>query len=703
MTHIDTVLGWDESAGEVSYVLYEYEDATFNKETATIVTQGSCSGNCGSRRVYVKDKIHEGHILRLELKADEQVATSNPINVLPSPNWGTPTISFNTPAIKCDEKTVSLTVDYSDEYEKIFGDEFYCDISIYSIPGGYNDDEIKDKELWERNDAIRVGQINHSWKKETRGNLTISLYKELKAGNTLVAKLRLPHTEWEGEEEDFLSVSIPIIGAEEEVPQPTVLLYNISKDSSMGGSLYEICKELDVQIKTVSPSDLGETVGYLVGRKGYEKSQEVYSGKVANTQFMLMDGFSDGFMDTFLLSMAKHGVTIDHKAKTTMYNIEWQFHKLVDDIEEEHEEVTTLVALQTLVKEVEKVENPSKELQAALKSAKDLLATEEPGTENLKKELEALKEVYLKERNLEELAGDVILKVTPNTDGTYQVNASFDNETEHTLYSWNNGMQGKVITGVLKEDLKGLVVSLTDSTKHGKIKARFEVPGIPSIGTNATQTEITLSFAQKENKLNAPKVDKIVAVLYDAKGNEVATKESNQLDELHFTGLTAGQTYTVKAWAENVIGRSDKVEVVAATGEKSSSGGSYIAPSAPVTPSKADEAKENIDDQDTPKNDTPSVVKPAKVKKPAAKAVKHGLKLSWKKVEGATGYEIRYRKVGTRKWYTKKVKATEVSLTKLTAKRTYNVKVRAYVTTKVDGKAKTVYGNYSAVKKIKTK
>jgi len=78
-------------------------------------------------------------------------------------------------------------------------------------------------------------------------------------------------------------------------------------------------------------------------------------------------------------------------------------------------------------------------------------------------------------------------------------------------------------------------------------------------------------------------------------------------------------------------------------------------------------------------------------------------KLTWKKVDGASGYEIykatskdgKYKKVttikkGSTKTYTEK---------KLTSKKTYYYKVRAYRT--VSGKK--VYSGYSAVKSVKVK
>lgn len=92
---------------------------------------------------------------------------------------------------------------------------------------------------------------------------------------------------------------------------------------------------------------------------------------------------------------------------------------------------------------------------------------------------------------------------------------------------------------------------------------------------------------------------------------------------------------------------------------------------------------------------------PAKVK--LSKAKRSGsskVKLTWKKVAGASGYEI-FMKTGNGKY--KKIKTIgkgktiTFTKTKLSKKKSYSFKIRAYVT--VDGKK--IYGADSNVKKVK--
>lgn len=96
------------------------------------------------------------------------------------------------------------------------------------------------------------------------------------------------------------------------------------------------------------------------------------------------------------------------------------------------------------------------------------------------------------------------------------------------------------------------------------------------------------------------------------------------------------------------------------------------------------------------------VKKPAQVKKPTVKnSAKKTMKVTFKKVSGAAGYEINY---STSKKFTKKTTKT-VSVAKLTRTigkltkgKTYYVRVRAY---KKDSTGKKVCGKYSSVVKVK--
>lgn len=78
---------------------------------------------------------------------------------------------------------------------------------------------------------------------------------------------------------------------------------------------------------------------------------------------------------------------------------------------------------------------------------------------------------------------------------------------------------------------------------------------------------------------------------------------------------------------------------------------------------------------------------------------KYGIKVTWKKVKGASGYEIYTYGVATQKWTKKKdTKKTKYTFTHLAEKTKVKFKIRAYK--KVNGKK--VYGAWSSAKTIKS-
>ena len=93
----------------------------------------------------------------------------------------------------------------------------------------------------------------------------------------------------------------------------------------------------------------------------------------------------------------------------------------------------------------------------------------------------------------------------------------------------------------------------------------------------------------------------------------------------------------------------------------------------------------------------------------SVKAGKKSFTATWKKQSKQTnGYQVQYAKD---KKFTKSVKTTTVSknttvkkaVKKLSAKKTYYVRVRTYKTVKVNKKTVKIYSGWSAVKKVKTK
>ena len=101
----------------------------------------------------------------------------------------------------------------------------------------------------------------------------------------------------------------------------------------------------------------------------------------------------------------------------------------------------------------------------------------------------------------------------------------------------------------------------------------------------------------------------------------------------------------------------------------------------------------------------PNKNKPKKTKIKSIKGKKNGFKITWKKVSGVKGYQIKY---STNKYFfesltksknVKKAKTTSATVKNLRKGKTYFVKVRAYKTVK----GKKVYSDWSKVKTVTAK
>lgn len=212
-------------------------------------------------------------------------------------------------------ESVTVSVDYSDAYLTM-GDEFYCDVTVYACSGEYTDDEIKDQELWENYKLCRaVAKANSRQNAQTKGELTLRFYAsaDLKAEESCSSSCACLHTEWKGEEVDYLSASIPVLGAEDEIPAYQVVLYNLGEDTSRGSRLRTILSQLNIPVQEMTYARLNESVGYLAGFDGYEAAETPYTGKDYSAEFMLICNLPETLLDRFLDDMQANGLRIDHQ------------------------------------------------------------------------------------------------------------------------------------------------------------------------------------------------------------------------------------------------------------------------------------------------------------------------------------------------------------------------------------------------------
>ena len=359
-TKMETYLNFERNYYDsVSYVLYNYTGEELDESKAKIAAENSIY-NPGQTTMGFRESVRPlkaGSKLMIKLtlvkNGVSKVVYSNAKTVEAAPNWATPTVSIDVAAVRGTDTTIPVTVTYDAGYTEM--SDYYCNVTAYQFPSDYTDDDFEKNELHESSITQRIGQrdANKASKEHfTTINIPVKA-NTLEAGKRLIVKLRLPHPEWAGEEADYLSYSVPVIGAEEEIPVAKVLLFNLGADTVKGSKIRAILKEMGIEAVTVEKSQINQSVGYLAGYKDFAGDAEAFTGSGYTAEFMLMSGLSETQLDQFLAKMRAADAVIDHKATVTETNKQWSFKELIGEIEEEHEVMQAWLALKNAVKEAE--------------------------------------------------------------------------------------------------------------------------------------------------------------------------------------------------------------------------------------------------------------------------------------------------------------------------------------------------------------
>lgn len=118
------------------------------------------------------------------------------------------------------------------------------------------------------------------------------------------------------------------------VSRETVLFYQPA-DGTQGALLKPILARMGVRIKNIAPDAVGQTIGCLLGRKGFD-ARENPEALVLAQPMLVMDGFTDKRLEILLREMRGAGVSIPYKAVVTGNNLGWLFHQLYDELAAEH-------------------------------------------------------------------------------------------------------------------------------------------------------------------------------------------------------------------------------------------------------------------------------------------------------------------------------------------------------------------------------
>lgn len=359
-TKMETYLNFERNYYDsVSYVLYNYTGEELDESKAKIAAESRIYSpgvtNMGFRESVRPLKAGSKLMIKLTLVKNgvSKVVYSNAKTVEAAPDWATPTVSIDVAAVRVTDTTIPVTVTYDAGYTEM--SDYYCNVTAYQFPSDYTDDDFEKKELHESSITQRIGQCDaNKASKEHFTTINIPVKANtLEAGKRLIVKLRLPHPEWAGEEADYLSYSVPVIGAEEEIPVAKVLLFNLGADTVKGSKIRAILEEMGIAAVTVEKSQINQSVGYLAGYKGFAGDKEAFTGSGYTAEFMLMSGLSETQLDQFLAKMRAADAVIDHKATVTETNKRWSFKELIGAIEEEHEVMQAWLALKNAVKEAE--------------------------------------------------------------------------------------------------------------------------------------------------------------------------------------------------------------------------------------------------------------------------------------------------------------------------------------------------------------
>lgn len=116
-----------------------------------------------------------------------------------------------------------------------------------------------------------------------------------------------------------------------------VLLYNLA-NTEKGRQIKKLLIPLGISIKEIAKEQYLQPIGSLVGVKGFEKNNNVYTEQGFEEEMLVLHKFTSPRIDLLLKGFKKAGIEkVDLKAVVTPTNAVWNSLELYEEIKKEHE------------------------------------------------------------------------------------------------------------------------------------------------------------------------------------------------------------------------------------------------------------------------------------------------------------------------------------------------------------------------------
>lgn len=346
-----------------------------------------------------------------------------------------------------------------------------------------------------------------------------------------------------------------------------LLLYGLGEDTSRGERLHHVLREIRMPWRDLEAADLYRKVGTLAGLKEPPAPERKPPEELPETELMLMCGVGDERMDILFDALRKEGLSIGHKASLTEHNRKWTLMALLEEITGEHRVVQAYMDLNRLANSAMGAIHSAGDagetisLRNAVAEAVRVMNQEEPSEAELAGAAGMLKEEYLKTTGLTEVTGRAVLDLKKTENDLWDLSVlvkDAEGETEYE-YSWNSGETGPALKGLRREELISKVVTIRAKSGWGSLTAQLQVPEKPPVTVREELDRLVIEWKTQHADINRPSVEHYcVDVFKDGDFHVGSMRFGPETASAALDELEKDCEYTVKVWAENPAGRSDK-------------------------------------------------------------------------------------------------------------------------------------------------